>query len=341
MNGMAATWLQFLACMVIIGYTGGKLARYGDIIGQKTGWSGNLAGLLLLSTVTSLPELATGISAAGFAGKPDIAAGDVFGSCVFNLLILSFLDALRRREPLYDSVSQNHVLSGAFGVGLLALAGAALVLGKRLDQFAFWQVGIVSPLIVVLYVLAMRAIHMQDKRHADEDEHEDGGDRKAEDTGMRRAVLMYAAAALVVVAAGGYLPFVATRLSELMGWESSFVGTLFVAAATSMPELSVAITALRIGQVNMAVGSILGSNMFNMVMLAVDDAAYRSGPLLSHVSPVHAVSVFVALAMSGLVIAALVTRTRTRVLGIMSWYSVAGLVLFALNGLAQHRFGAG
>lgn len=338
MNGMAGSWIQFLVCMAVIGYAGGKLARYGDIIGRKTGWSGNLAGLLLLSTVTSLPELATGISAAGFANKPDIAAGDVFGSCVFNLLILVFLDALRREEPLYDSVSQNHILSGAFGVGLLALAGAALVLGKRLDEFALWQVGIVSPLLVVLYVLAMRAIHVQDKRHGDDAEDDGSG---GDEIGMRRALLMYAASALVVVAAGGYLPFVATRLSELMGWESSFVGTLFVAAATSMPELSVAITALRIGQVNMALGSILGSNMFNMVMLAVDDVAYRSGPLLSHVSPVHTVSVFAALAMSGLVVAALVTRTRTRVLGIMSWYSVGALVLFGLNSVAQNRYGAG
>src|SRR5690606_10724466 len=95
----------------------------------------------------------------------DIAAGDVFGSCVFNLLILAFLDALRRREPLYHSVSQDHILSGAFGVGLLALAGAALVLGERLDGLVLWQVGIVSPLLVVLYVLAMRAIHTLDRCH--------------------------------------------------------------------------------------------------------------------------------------------------------------------------------
>ncbi|WP_288378944.1 sodium:calcium antiporter [uncultured Massilia sp.] len=337
MNGMAGAWIQFLTCMAVIGYAGGKLARYGDIIGAKTGWSGNLAGLLLLSTVTSLPELATGISAAGFAGKPDLAAGDVFGSCVFNLLILAFLDALRRKEPLYGSVSQNHILSAAFGVGLLALAGAALVLGKRLDGVAFWQVGIVSPLLVVLYVLSMRAIDLQEKRHGDEEQDQAGEG----DVAMSPAILIYAIAAAVVVAAGGYLPFVATRLAELMGWESSFVGTLFVAAATSMPELSVAMTALRIGRVDMALGSILGSNMFNMVMLAVDDAAYRQGPLLSAVSPVHAVSVFVALAMSGLVIGALVTRTRTRVLGTMSWYSIGALVLFGLNSYAQHRFGAG
>ena len=339
MDGMAGTWTQFLACMVVIGYAGGKLAHHGDIIGRKTGWSGNLAGLLLLSTVTSLPELATGISAAGFAGKPDIAAGDVFGSCVFNLLILAFLDALRREEPLYHSASQDHILSGAFGVGLLALAGAALVLGERLDGLALGRVGIVSPLLVVLYVLAMRAIHTLDRRH--EGGGDGGGADPAQDIGMRRALLLYAVAALVVVAAGGYLPFVATRLSGLMGWESAFVGTLFVAAATSMPELSVAVTALRMGRVDMAVGSILGSNMFNMAMLAVDDVAYREGPLLSQVSPVHAVSVFAALAMSGLVIAALVTRTRSRVLGIMSWYSVGALVLFGLNAFAQHRFGTG
>ncbi|MDH4287039.1 MAG: sodium:calcium antiporter, partial [Gallionella sp.] len=78
-------WLQFLVCLAIIGYAGYFLSRYGDIIAEKTGMSASWIGLLLLSTATSLPELATGISAVTVARAPDIAVGDVLGSTVFNL----------------------------------------------------------------------------------------------------------------------------------------------------------------------------------------------------------------------------------------------------------------
>lgn len=337
MNGMLGVWGQFLVCALLIGYAGGKLARYGDIIGHKAGWSGSWVGLILLSTVTSLPELATGISAAGFAGKPDIAAGDIFGSCGFNLLILCVIDACYRKKPLYCEVRQSHALEGAFGLALLALAGAALILGKRLDGLALWHVGIFSPVVVILYLLAMRAIHKQEQR--------DGEDRPQQelqqDVGMRRAIALYLVAAAVVIAAGARLPFVAVRLAELMGWGDSFVGTLFVAAATSLPELSVSITALRIGQPDMAVANILGSNMFNVVMLSIDDIAYLDGPLLSHIAPLHAVTVFATLIMGAMAVAALVGRPRKRVLGLMSWHSIVIVTVFALSSLAQFRFGVG
>jgi cation:H+ antiporter len=331
---MPGTWVQFAICATLIGYAGGRLAHYGDIIGNKAGWSGSWVGLILLSTVTSLPELVTGISAAGFANKPDIAAGDIFGSCAFNLLILAMLDAFHRTEPLYCGVRQDHALSAAFGLVLLATSGAVLVLGKRLDGMALGHVGAISPVVLALYLLAMRTIGRQDARRK-----QDGPAPRHGDIGMRRAIAMYALAALVVVAAGARLPFVAVRLAELMGWQNSFVGTLFVAAATSLPELSVSLTALRLGQADMAVSNILGSNMFNVAMLAVDDLAYRPGPLLSNVAPVHALTVFAALAMGATAIAALLARPRTRALGAMSWYSVAIVAVFALSSYAQYRFG--
>lgn len=332
---MLGTWSQFLVCALLIGYAGGTLARYGDIIGNKAGWSGSWVGLILLSTVTSLPELATGISAAGFANKPDIAVGDIVGSCAFNLLILAMLDTFYRRQPLYCGVSQDHALSAAFGMALLALSGAALVLGARLDGLALWHVGIYSPVMVVMYLLCMRAIARQDSKHqanAANERHEHG-------VSLRRAVTLYAVAALVVVAAGGRLPFVAVRLAELMGWQDSFVGTLFVAAATSLPEVTVSVMALRLGQPDMAVSNILGSNMFNVMMLAIDDLAYRAGPLLSQVSPLHVVTVFANLAMGTIVIAALLTRSRARVLGMMNWHSIVVVFIFALSTYAQFRYG--
>jgi len=100
-------WLSLLFCLAVIGYAGYYLSRYGDIIAEKTGMSASWAGLILLATATSLPELITGISAVTIANAPDIAVGDVLGSTVFNLAILVILDALYKRETIYSRAAQG------------------------------------------------------------------------------------------------------------------------------------------------------------------------------------------------------------------------------------------
>ena len=107
---MFFVWLQFALCAALIGLAGYRLSRYGDVIAEKTGLSGTWIGMILLATVTSLPELATGVSAVTFADTPDIALGDALGSCVFNLLILMILDFLYPKESLYMRASQGHLL---------------------------------------------------------------------------------------------------------------------------------------------------------------------------------------------------------------------------------------
>ncbi len=108
------------------------------------------------------------------------------------------------------------------------------------------------------------------------------------DVTLRGAALRYAAAASVVAAAGTWLPFVGQEIAEAMGWKTTFVGTLFIAGATSVPELVVTVSALRLGAADMAIAGLLGSNLFDILILAVDDIAYRKGPLLHAASPAHA-----------------------------------------------------
>jgi cation:H+ antiporter len=103
---------------------------------------------------------------------------------------------------------------------------------------------------------------------------------------LHAALARYAVAAVAVAAAGTWLPFIGVNIAEAMGWRTSFVGTLFIAGATSLPEFVVTIGALRIGALDMAIANLLGSNLFDILVLAVDDLAYVRGPLLSAVSPI-------------------------------------------------------
>src|SRR4030067_2317495 len=125
-------WIEFLICSSLIVYSGTKLSKYGDIIAEKTGLGGTWIGVVLLASVTSFPELVTGISSVTYAGVPDIAIGNVIGACVFNMLVLAILDAIYRPMPVLAKAHQGNILSAGFGIFLLSTVATSLVLGHRI-----------------------------------------------------------------------------------------------------------------------------------------------------------------------------------------------------------------
>lgn len=322
-------WLQLLLCLTVIGYAGYFLSRYGDIISDKTGMSASWIGLILLSTATSLPELVTGISAVTAAGAPDIAVGDALGSTVFNLLILVVLDALYKRETLYGRAAQGHILSASLGTILIAFAGFSLLLDHAGLSPRIGHVGFYSPFIVLVYLVAMRAVYSYERRTLSE--YTEVSAERYPGVTLRSAIKGYTLAALAVVIAGSWLPFVAKDISELMGWGQSFVGTLLVAAVTSAPEAAVTISALRIGALDMAIANLLGSNLFDVIILAIDDLFHTQGPLLAHVDASHVLTTFTAVMMSALVTVGFIFRPQGRALFGLTWVSLGLFMLYVLN----------
>ncbi|MBK9161576.1 MAG: sodium:calcium antiporter [Nitrosomonadales bacterium] len=322
-------WLELLFCLAVIGYAGYFLSRYGDIIADKSGISASWIGLILLSTATSLPELVTGISAVTAADAPNIAVGDVLGSTVFNLAILVMLDALYRKETLYSRAAQGHILSASLGTLLIAFAGFSLLLDHSGMSMALGHIGFYSPFILLVYLVAMRAVYSYERRTLSEYAEESA--ERYPDMTLRDAIKGYCWAALAVVAAGSWLPFVASDISEMMGWGQSFVGTLLVAAVTSAPEAAVTISALRIGALDMAIANLLGSNLFDIIILAVDDLFYTNGPLLAHVDASHALTAFTAVMMSALATVGLIFRPQGRAMLGLTWISLGMLMLYVLN----------
>lgn len=330
-------WLQFFVCACLIAYAGTKLAHYGDIIASKTGWSGSWVGLILLATVTSLPELSTGISSVALANAPNIAVGDVLGSCLFNLSILAIADVLYRPDSIYRNASQGHILSAGFGIVLIAVVGLGLLLGDKTKPFSIGHIGIFACISALLYLIAVKSVFSYETAHLQKAAGKMIG--RNGHMSLRQACLAYGVAASVVVSAGIWLPFIATRLADMMGWHKTFVGTLFVAVVTSLPELAVTISALRIGALDMAIANVLGSNLFNILVLAIDDVFFLQGPILTQVSSIHAVTAFFAVIMSGIVIIGLLIRPIARPLHGMSWISIALFVVFFINFYVLYTYG--
>lgn len=329
---MTRVWLalQFMLCAALIARAGYVLTESADRIARATGLTAGWMGLALLATVTSLPELASGISAVAWVDAPNLAVGNVLGACVFNLLFLAVVDLLQRRQPMYQRAGASHLLAAAFGVVMLAFVAMSLVFGARAP--ALFNVGLYSPLLLVLYLVALKSVFAH--------EHAQPATAVAPGGSLRRDVIRMAIAAGVVLAAGSWLPNLADALAREMGWSRSFVGTLFMALVTTLPEMAVTLSALRIGALDMAIGNLLGSNLFNLAILAVDDLFYTRGPLLADAAPVHVGSAAAAALMTGLVMIGLVMRPQGRVLRVSSWISVGLVAAYGLNAAFVFLHGA-
>ena len=325
---MSLAWLifQFAVCAVLIARAGYVLSRSADTLADAYGWGRGWVGLALLATVTSLPELASGISAVAVVDAPNLAVGNALGACVFNLLFLVVVDALQREQPMYREASATHLLSAGFGVVMLGFVALSLLTGTRAP--AVLHVGIYSPMLLALYLLALKGVHGHERQ------------ARAPGTATRSPVpagqtrdewRRFGLAAGVVLVAGSWLPKVADGLATALGLSRSFVGTVLMAVVTTLPEMAVTLGALRLGALDMAIGNLLGSNLFNVMILAVDDVFYVRGPLLADAAPVHAGTAVTALVMTGLVIIGLVMRPQGRTLRVVSWISVGLVATYVIN----------
>jgi cation:H+ antiporter len=329
-------WLKFIACLVIILFAGTKLARYGDAIGKKTGLGGVWIGLVFLAFVTSAPELITGISSAALVDPKvghDLALGTLFGSCLFNITILALLDSLYRPAPILSQARLRHVASAGVGILLMAIAAGTILAGERLSELVLGWVGIPSIAILILYLVAMRLLFRFERSH--QLPSLETASPQYTEIPIRTVYLKFILAAAAVIGAGIWLSFVGDEIARTTGWSTSFVGSLFLAIGTSLPELVVSVAALRLGAIDMAVADILGANMLDIAYVFAIDLSYSQGPILASVSGTHLITAVVVVVMSLLVIGGLRFRQKRKTFIVISWYALVliGLYIFGAYAL--------
>lgn len=321
---MILTLIFFLALAALIFFSGKRLSFYGDIIAGYSGLSKAWFGLIMMASVTSLPELTVGISSVTTVGSADLAMGDVIGSCIFNLFILSLLDAFLPTQPLFAKASGSHILAAALSIILLALVGMGMFLPYNIILIEW--IGLSSLLFIIVYFLSIRIIFQNEQKM-----------RLKEVVGtqlpaitLKKAVLYYLLNALIVVGSAYLLPGIAEEIATKTGLGASFVGTLFLAASTSLPEAAVSYSAIRIGAIDLAVGNLIGSNIFNILILAIDDIFYTKGPLLKDVSDENIISVFSVIIMTAICIGGLVFRSEKKRF-FMGWDTLLISMVYLIN----------
>ncbi len=287
---MVVLSLTFVGLSAIIIVAALYLAKFGDEISDRTGLGGSVTGLVLLAGATSLPELSVGFSAVRL-GAADLTAGGVLGSSLVNLLILALVDLISRRPGRILTRSAGaHALSATTG----ALLTGLILLGIVLDApWSILNIGPASWAVIAAYALCARLIFL-DQRESSKQAAADGvtdSDERAPNDGraLLLSIIGFAVATAVIFFVAPALAAKADQIAAVTGLGRTFIGTLLVAAVTSLPEAVSTIAAVRLGAVDMAISNIFGSNAFNMVIFAVLDVS-TSESLLNVVAETHAIT---------------------------------------------------
>ncbi|MCA0970693.1 sodium:calcium antiporter [Halobacillus litoralis] len=274
------------------------LSQAGDVISRKSSLSDAVVGTFLIAGATSLPELTTSLTAI-YIDNPDLAVGNMLGSNVFNLLILAMVDVVYRKHRFYQRINPKESIPPAL-VGLCFLLIILLALLSPVS-IPFSGIGIEMFIIVMLYIVYIR--YMTNREQEEEE-------LPAKDMSLGGAVTLFSVAAIVVFLSGSILSLAGDRITEVSGLDSSFIGGFLIAVSTSLPELVTVLAAFKLANYNMAIGSILGSNLFNINLLVLTDILYRKGPILESIQENHLYIVLLGVSMTLFVIYLLLRRVH-------------------------------
>ncbi len=303
---------SFAVGAVAIWFGGGRLPETGNDLAGKLGISATAIGLFVLSIVTSLPELTVTLVAMLKEGAPDLAFGNILGSNNFNITSIVVLELLATGVFLHNVDSKRYTKTCFYLLALTLLAGLGVVFGPRIASPLLATLLFSVPIIGVFLFDAVspRAVGAVEGQSA----------TRREVAGSTSGVVLRFLALSAVVVAGGFM--IASGANGIALYEfpggmrlgHTLVGTLLVAVATSMPEVSVAYAAVKKSRLeDMALGTILGSNTVNILVFAVGAplmALRFSESAWTNISLSNLVSVAGALVLTLFVLVGIRSRSR-------------------------------
>lgn len=339
---MINLWIEFAIMAFLIIISGTYLSKYGDVISDKTGLGQALIGSILVALATSLPELVTSITSS-LVDAPNIAIGNVFGSNTFNLMILAVADMIHgysHDEPIMLQMRYSNILSGLLGMLLAIVVTFSMLVGHLTNiRLGVMGIGLDSILIILTYIFGIRLVWRYDKKNP-LDQKEVREEELIKKMSLKKAAIGFFISAVVIVFAGIRLSITGDQIATMTGIDQSFIGSIMVAAATSLPELVATISAISIGAYNMALGNVFGSNIFNMIIVFFADLFYRNGYILASVDFVHSLTSMIVLLMSTIAVIGLFYRSKRTAFNLkIGWDSFLMGVIYFIGVYLLFRLG--
>ena len=267
--------LIFGVAAVIVWRAGVSLSNTTDVLSKRFKLGEALGGIIVLAIVTNLPEIAITISAS-LSNKVELAVGNILGGIAMQTVVLALLDAVGVGKQATLSSRQSSltpVLEGILVISMLTI----VVMGHQLpaDLIAFRM----TPAGVLLIAVWMGGIWLVSRANKElpwqvvppappPKNNQPSSDKPS----TTRVVLIFAIAALATLAGGVVLEESGDAMSSKLGMNGVIFGATVLAAATSLPEVSTGLAAVKLKDYTLAVSDIFGGNAFLPVLLALATA---------------------------------------------------------------------
>lgn len=299
------TYILFTIAALVTFLLAVNLSTYADIIEKKSAATGAMIGLLL-GAATSLPEITTSITAVTI-DNPDLALGNLLGSNLFNVLILALFDLYYRRSRLLRYSTNEHAATAGLGLLMSMVILLSFIISL---PYSLWGVGLDAIIIIAFYLVGIRVISQFTSNEVETPVEEANArhQQRIKDTSLNQAILYFALAAIGTILAGSLLTVTGDRIAQITGLGSTFVGSLLIAASTSLPEAVSSFIAIRLRNYSLMMNGILGSNLFNLLILAGTDFFFRDGPLLQAGNQAHVYSIIGSMLLIALTLYAILRK---------------------------------
>ncbi|MGX6647623.1 sodium:calcium antiporter [Maricaulaceae bacterium MS644] len=298
---------------VIILLAGSRLAGKADELADATGWGEAVTGAILLGAATSLPGIITSLTTA-WEGYAELSISNAVGGIAVQTLFLAVADFTYRRANLEHAAAS---LSGMAQAALLCAMLAVPLMAMAGPEFTVLNIHPATPILFAGYIYGLRVIRKMrnDPMWAPEVDREtqtdeiEAGEDDADAPGAGPGLwLVFAGLALVTGIAGFAVSRSAIALAEQSGLAQAAIGALITAIITSLPELVTTIAAVRRGALTLALGGIIGGNVFDTLFLAASDIAYRDGSIYHAMTDKTVMGLSATLLMTSVLILGLLRR---------------------------------
>ena len=249
-----------------------KLSNYVDLLDKKTKVSGALLGGILLAGVTSLPELFTSLTGTLIVGDNHLVLGNIMGSDFFDIMIFGVIYFLFFKKFTQGKVGKQHYLTCLFtALMLIAVTIAAFVFNKN-----GWLLGWFNPMSIVVIAIYVISIILTPKTEEKEEQEEEVKSKLT----VKQIWILLAVFSVILIGASISVTLVTDQIVENYHIDGTFGGSLFLGIATSLPEVTATISLCKKKNFDAAYGDILGSCVFNIIILAIADAlSFKAGHL--------------------------------------------------------------
>lgn len=330
----------FLASAAVVWFAGVRLTMTVDRLADRTGMGHAFAGMVLLASLTSLPEIAT-VGTAASVGNPSLAIANLLGSASINLVLLAVFDPLIGAGAMTGFVAKPTTLyQGVLSLMILVFAAVAIVVG----DYQIAGVGLWTTSLAVFAVISFRASARYERREVwaavagDRGESPVEPEEEARPTSLTRLWTITLIAGAFIFVAGSLLALTGEAIAERSGLGDSFTGFLLVGFSTSLTEMSAIITAYRIRRYELAVGDIFGTNIFNTALLLMADLLNPQAPILNQTGRFEAAAALLGALMTGVFVLGLLERRDKTILR-MGYDSVLVIILFLGGTALLYRLG--